>query len=52
VFELSNEQRIVFLLFFTEGMDRYEIAEVTGLPACKISHHGVTGSLRWPWVKL
>ncbi len=36
VFELSNEQRIVFLLFFTEGMNRHEIAEVTGLPACKI----------------
>jgi DNA-directed RNA polymerase specialized sigma24 family protein len=37
VFELGNEQRIVFLLFFTEGMDRHEIAEVTGLPVCKIS---------------
>jgi len=37
VFELSNEQRIVFLLFFTEDMERHEIAEVTGLPASKIS---------------
>jgi DNA-directed RNA polymerase specialized sigma24 family protein len=35
VFELSNDQRIVFLLFFTEGMNCYEIAEVTGLPAYK-----------------
>ena len=36
VFALSNEQRIVFLLFFTEGMDHHEISQVTDLPTCKI----------------
>jgi DNA-directed RNA polymerase specialized sigma24 family protein len=34
---MKNEQRVVFLLYFVEEMDRCEVAEATGLDQITIT---------------